>query len=203
MYKHYIPTTLVKAKVYEAAGSITTPTQTLPAGRVWANAELVMDPLAPGASYSIDILTAAGAPVAGYQKLASGASLTALAATDVKARVNLTAGAGTTPVIRGLRLNTMATPPIARTTSITIPGAGANDRIIIDSFQFNQAANSGTIDYQFADSADNVSFSAFQSGYNTISRRFIKWQILPTVSGSTNSVMASPVVRRVQINYHY
>ncbi|MNY51676.1 hypothetical protein D3C86_1872870 [compost metagenome] len=128
--------------------------------------------------------------------------MTGLVAPTIRVRVNLSGGTTVTPVIRGIRLNTMATPPIAQSKAIDT-GAGAGDRIIIDSVQFTQAANGGAVDYKFADSEDGVSFSAFQSGFYSVGRRYLKFQVVPTVAASPATVLAPPVVRRVQINYHY
>lgn len=198
IYRHFIA-----SKTYEATGSITTATQNLPADSAWSQVNMVMDPLPAGASVNYDVLDAAGNPIAGYQNLQPGASLRGLANAAIKIRVDLVGNGSVTPVIRGVNLYTIANAPVARSTSFTVPGADANDRIVVDSVQITHTANGGSLAYQYADSADNASFSAFQDSFTSISRRYLKWQVIPSVATSTNSAMVPPIVRRVQINYHY
>ncbi|MBO9542340.1 hypothetical protein J7643_17250 [bacterium] len=198
LYRHHITT-----KAYETAGSITTGVQSLPANSAWSQVSLVTDPLPAGTTVKYDVLTAGGAPIAGYQNLVSGASLRGLATTDIKIRVNLTGNSAVTPVVRAINLYTISNDPVARSTSFTIPGADANDRIIIDSVQITHSPNGGSLTYQYADSADNVSFSTFQDSFTSINRRYLKWQVIPAVATSTNSAMVPPITRRIQINYHY
>ncbi len=197
-YRNYIA-----SKAYETTGTITTGVQTLPAGQAWSQVGMVVDSLPAGANVTFDVLDAAGTPLGAYRNLTPGASLRNLATTNIRIRVNLSGNGSVTPVVRAINLLTIPTSPIARSTAIQIPGADANDRIIIDSVQYTHTLNGGTITYQYADSADNTAYSSFQNSFTSVSRRYLKWQVVPTVATATESAMVPPIVRRVQINYHY
>lgn len=60
-----------------------------------------------------------------------------------------------------------------------------------------ETLNGGTIVYEYADSADDITFSSWTSDYTTLSERYIKFKI----TLSTNKLDISPWVEKLTISY--
>jgi hypothetical protein len=191
-------------RTFATTGSAITPTVSLPNGQGWAKVDISTAPLPAGTNVRFDILRASdNSAVAGFQNLAPGAYISGLQESNIKVRVNLTGPGTITPTVKAINVYTIPSAPVARSARLTIPGAAAEDVVTIESIEFVQAANGGTLRYQFADSSDGNNFSAFADGFSNVRNRFLKFQVVPTIAGDVNTTTPLPVVRQLKINYRY